>query len=148
MKRKYLMIIGSFVLLLAAVTGIVFANNHEPNASPYGMHAAFINEDEDDFDYWMHEGRFSDDFDYDDMSKYMASNGFRGCGQSDNFEAMHEWMDNLSEEDYDQMFDIMRSGDYEDMIEFMESNGFEDARDFHNENDGFGHGMMRNWNND
>lgn len=139
MKKKYLMIFGSFILLLAAVTGIVFANN---NDSIIGMDSAYLNEN--DFNNWMHEGRFSDDSEYDDMSKYMVSNGFKGCGQSSNFEAMHDWMESLSEEDYDQMYDIMRNGNYEDMIEFMESNGFDDARDFHNDNDGFGHGMMHN----
>ncbi|QNO16067.1 hypothetical protein HYG86_15470 [Alkalicella caledoniensis] len=92
----------------------------------------------------------------DDMLEIMKENGFEDMAlamEQGDFEAMNEYMNNLTEEEYQQMLDLMDDNGFGNMTRMMESIGFEGMVNMHNSmmggrnKSGFMGNMMGRFNN-
>jgi hypothetical protein len=69
------------------------------------------------------------------MIKIMRENGDKDAArymQTGNYDAMTDYMNNISQEDYDKMIEIMNNNGYEYMGQMMESIGREGMIQMHN----------------
>lgn len=72
---------------------------------------------------------------YQDMVKIMRDNGFKDAArymQTRNYDAMANYMNNLSQENYDKMIEIMNNNGYGYMGQMMKSIGREGMIQMHN----------------
>lgn len=71
---------------------------------------------------------------YNDMLDIMKKNGYEDLAnevEKDNYEAMDDFMNNITEEDYQKMIDIMKESGNEDMARMMEGIGREGMIEMH-----------------
>lgn len=76
-----------------------------------------------------------EDKDLKDMYRLMEKYGYEDLMdevEQGNYEAMDEFMNNMTDEDYQNMIDIMKESGYEGMAEMMESIGRDEMIDMHN----------------
>jgi len=89
-----------------------------------------------------------------DMVKIMKENGYKDvakAAEKNDYEAMDEFMNNMTDEDYKKMIEIMKENGYETMAKMMGSISREEMLQMHNSmggaegchsNTGSGNGMM------
>ncbi len=109
-----------------------------------------------------HNELYCDGYGHENMMSIMRENGFNDMArymEEGNFQAMNNWMNNMSDEDYSEMIDIMeqnRYGNMPRMMDIINENGYEyrqrpvnsidkqDRLETHNHMMGHGHGGRMN----
>lgn len=165
MKNKGIAVLSAVVITVGTIAGVVFAdnvntsamnerqqvitnrdnrvnivrnvNNNEQTQTPYG------DNNRDGF----YGGCYSSNGANTGMINSMRENGFGDAAeymQSGDYAKMNEFMNNLSEENYQKMIDIMRENGYASMAQMMGSIGREGMIRMHNSmyRSSGGYGMM------
>ncbi|MDD7795538.1 hypothetical protein [Clostridium sp. 'White wine YQ'] len=171
MKNKLIAILGSAVILVGAIGGVAFASGIDNNSKfnqPIAMNDGSIkasplaaqNGDTKVQDLVetinannssLNENSNDINQTYKNMAKIMKDNGFEDGArymQTGNYTAMADYMNKLSQEDYDKMISIMKDNGYGYMAQMMESIGKEGMVQMHNSMIGNGsnsNNMMRNF---
>ncbi|MFT9498218.1 hypothetical protein [Anaerosolibacter sp.] len=128
MKRKGLILFVSGLLLIGSVTGFSYAemkSNDEGSVGKFDIQQKIMGTTNRLFRKDIHE----------DMLKLMKKNGFKEIAKAvekGDYEAMDEFMNNISDEDYQKMIDIMKNNGYENMAMMMESMDKDQMIQMHN----------------
>ena len=128
MKRKGLMLLVSGVLLVGSATGFSYAGMKSENENSTGNTGILQK-------VWGSNKTIQKNDIQDDMLKLMKKNGFEDVAKAvekGDYKAMDEFMNNISDEDYQKMIDIMKNNGYEGMARMMESMGKDQMVQMHN----------------
>lgn len=115
MKNKVIAILSAAVITIGVFGGVVFAkdiNNFNLNSQNIEVKDT-----------------------HKEMIKLMRENGFKDAArymQTGDYVAMSQFMEDISEEDYQRMIDIMKENGYGYMAEMMESIGRDEMIEMHN----------------
>ncbi|SDK09297.1 hypothetical protein [Natronincola ferrireducens] len=143
MKKRLLLLAGVAIIAATSIGGYAFAE--ETN---------FVRHMNARRGYLAQEGTTKRSFsnhcrNNEDMIQTMRENGFEDMAiwmEEGDFRSMDEFMNNLSEEDYQKMIDLMRENGYGNKARMMESVGREGMINMHNSmmgGGGAGFNMMR-----
>ncbi|WFD09663.1 TMEM14 family protein [Tepidibacter hydrothermalis] len=117
MKKRGIVFVLSGILMVGGITGFAYANS-KPN---------LVKEE--------NKARIEGKLDEKEMIKIMKKNDFKDVAKTlekKDYEAMDEFMNNMTDDDYQKMIEIMRKGGYESMANRMESISREDMIEMHN----------------
>ncbi|AOY77747.1 hypothetical protein [Clostridium formicaceticum] len=126
MKKKTLVMITAALVVTISIGGYVFAQGS--NGERFDSNSEKIATEESAAPN-NHCGNS------EEMVELMKENGFGDMAQwmeEGNFKAMDEFMNNLSEEDYNRMMDLMNENGYSNMSRMMESIGRDGMIEMHN----------------
>ena len=124
MKRTGLILVGATVVIIGLLGGFSFAQTNNPLNSGMMQQKANINGG---------QGNYCGN--NEEMIQIMKDNGFpemTSFMESGDLQGMHEWMKNLSDEDYNRMLEVMQNNGYGNMANMMQSMGKEDMLKMHN----------------
>ncbi len=119
MKRRVITFLVVGVLAIGSVSWFAFAN-----ADIFRNDVKSITENEKE------EKNFSKD-----MIKIMKENGYKDVAKAmekDDYKSVDEFMNNMTDEDYENMIGIMKVNGYGTMAKMMESISREEMIDMHN----------------
>lgn len=122
MKKKVLVIITTAVLTIGAVSAVYAKGNDNSNNFGFGRGM-------------MYQNNINNDGTYNKMINLMKNNGFQaGAKAMENrdYNAMSDFMNNITDEQYNQMTDIMKSNGYESMSKMMGSVSRQEMANIHN----------------
>ena len=123
MKKKFIAVLSAAVITAGAIGGVAFASSDNSSKGSEQINIETIQEN-NNFNNNSANNPAKDT--YKDMVKLMRENGFKDAArfmQTGDFDAMTDYMDNLTHEDFDQMTNIMNENGYEAMGKMMESVG-------------------------
>lgn len=135
MQKKGILFVLTGFLVIGGVTGITYANiknditeENNPKIESYLDSKAEIIKVESKYTN-------EEEFEQKEMVKLMKEYGFEDMAnalEKRDYEAMDEFMNNITDEDYKNMIDIMRTSGYDYMANMMESINREDMIEMHN----------------
>jgi len=121
MRKMIMILAATAVLTIGSVTAVYAADTNNPILrSNYGC---------------GNHGMYQDSGAYNSMIDIMRDNGFETAAkamENRDYTAMNDFMNNLTEEQYEKMLEIMRSNGYAGMYGMMQSIGREGMIDMHN----------------
>jgi len=138
--KKLLIYALSGVLAIGALTGFGYAYTKDSESTA----SSKLNMERKLWDRNSDIQASSQNDTYQDIVQLMNENGMVEAAkymQAGDYEAMDEYMNNMTEQDYDQMIKIMNENGYEGMGRMMESIGQEGMIQMHNSMGG-AQGMM------
>ncbi|SCY22047.1 hypothetical protein [Alkaliphilus peptidifermentans] len=129
MKKRLLVIAGVTIIAATSIAGYAFAE--ETNfVRPMNATRGYLAQE------GITERNFSNHCgNSEDMIQAMRENGFEDMiiwMEEGDFKSMDEFMNNLSDEDYEKMIDLMRENGYGNKARMMESVGREGMTNMHN----------------
>ncbi len=122
MKKRVLVIITTAVLTIGIVTAVYAKENN--NSNNFGFGRAM-----------MYQNNINNNDTYNKMIDLMRSNGFQAGAKAmedRDFNAMSNFMNNITDEQYNQMTNIMRNNGYESMTNMMGSVSRQQMVNIHN----------------
>ncbi|MFZ5968427.1 MAG: hypothetical protein ACOYVK_14835 [Bacillota bacterium] len=150
MKRKGILLLTlTGVLLVGSITGFTYANAKDGDSEALSK----FNIERKLWTSSSNDGNGKNKTQYEDMLKLMKKNGLKDMAKAmedNDYEAMDQFMNNLTDEDYQKMIEIMRDNGYESMANMMESMDKDTMIQMHNAMGGAeschssGSGMMGN----
>lgn len=125
MKRKNIILVAATVLVIGLVGGFSFAqSNNSINSNMMLQQGTNSNGQQGN-----HCGNNQE------MIQIMKENGFSEMAsfmETGDYDGMKEWMENLTDEDYNKMLEVMKNNGYGNMANMMESIGIENMLKMHN----------------
>lgn len=138
MKKKGIAFMVAGILAVGTLTGFAYANS-------INIDKEVLSEQETEQKVWdtnsgaveiKKDKKDKDEKEtYKDMIKIMKENGYKDAAKAmekNDYDAMDEFMNNMTDEDYDNMIKIMRDSGYGYMADMMESMDREDMIEMHN----------------
>lgn len=122
MKKNALVIIATVVLTIGAVSAVYAKGNNNSNNFAVGRGM-------------MYQNNINNNGSYNKMINLMKNNGFEaGAKAMENrdYNAMSDFMNNITDEQYKQMTDIMKNNGYEGMSKMMGSVSRQEMVNIHN----------------
>lgn len=113
MKKKIIVIMTSVILTIGAVTAVYAKENNNSNGLGFGKGM-------------MYQNNINNNDNYNKMIDLMKNNGFEaGAKAMENrdYNAMTNYMNNITDEQYNQMKNVMKNNGYEGMAQNMSSLG-------------------------
>lgn len=153
MKNKILAILGAAVISVGAIGGVAVASNVKDNSFKEAQKIIVeengiktnqvvvrdsdveLKDNSDNTNYNKNSANNPSKDMNQDMVKIMRNNGFKDAArymQTDDYDAMTDYMETLSDEDFDIMIEIMNNNSYGHMGQMMESLGREGMIQMHN----------------
>lgn len=126
--KKILVIVGVAILAVASIGGYVFAQGMDQGRLNYGQERAAIEES-------VPRRNSNHCGNSEEMVEIMKENGYEDMVQwmeVGDFESMKEFMNNLTDEDYEKMIGLMDQNGYGNMARMMESMKKEGMINMHN----------------
>lgn len=146
MKKKGIAVISALVITVVSIFGVAYADDVKAETQESGQPKI----ENQTLGASCHSSKDGNK----DMIEIMRENGFKDAArymQTGDYEKMNEFMNNLSEEDFQKMIDIMEENGYGSMAQMMQSIGREGMIEMHNSMSSMhsgSFGMMRGWRSD
>ena len=135
MKKKGLLLALTGFLAIGGVTGLTYANTKNDDAELNNIKIASNLNSETDITKVESKEIKELDLEQKEMLRSMKEYGFKDMAkalENKDYEAMDEFMNNLTDEDYQKMIDIMRQNGYDSMANMMDSIDRESMIKMHN----------------
>jgi hypothetical protein len=122
MKKKIIVIMTTAILTIGVVTAVYAKENNNSNNFGFGQGM-------------MYQNNINNNDTYNKMIELMKNNGF-GAGakamENRDYNAMTNFMNNITDEQYNQMINVMKNNGYEGMAQNMSSLGRQGMVNAHN----------------
>lgn len=125
MKKKMIIMVSAFVIVLGSIGGFVYAQGNNP----------LLTRTNDIQTIQSNSKTSNHCSNNEDMIQIMRENGFEDMAnymEEGNYDAMDVIMNNLTDEDYARMIEIMKENGYDSMAKMMDSIGREEMLNMHN----------------
>jgi hypothetical protein len=122
MKKKILVIVATAILTIGAVTAVYAKENNNSNNFGFGSGM-------------MYQNNMNNKGNLKVMIDLMKNNGFEDAAkamENRDFDSMNSFMNNITDDQYDQMLDTMKNNGYEGMAKMMSSISRQEMVKIHN----------------
>ncbi len=153
MNKKFVAILSAALITVGSIGGVAFATNMNENnvddnklevmesqvnlsnikEEDSNMNNILNNNADENYNKNSANNPYRDI--YQDMIKIMRENGYKDAArymQTENYDAMTDYMNNMSQEEYDEMIEIMNDYGYGYMGQMMETIGSEGMTQMYN----------------